>query len=134
MNSSLAYCRADQPLGEIWQILAEKRVRSVVVVDAIESESSAWGVISDLDLVAAASVRNTEAQVAAGSAARPVVSVAPGETLRRAAQLMIEHDITELIVTDTLSNRPIGVLSNSRHRHRADTSTFRAISAKVSVR
>lgn len=112
MHSGLAYCGADQPLDEVWRTMAEKRIRSVVVVmDASEPESSAWGVISDLDLVAAASVRNIGAQLAAGSAARPTVSITPNETLRRAVQVMIDHDVTELIVTDPSTSHPVGVLS-----------------------
>ena len=111
MQSSVAFCSAELPLEEIWQTMAERRLRFVIVVDGAESSSTTWGVLSDLDLLAAASVRNLCGQVAAGSAARPAVTITPGETLRRASQLMVEHDVAELIVTDPLSNRPIGVLS-----------------------
>ena len=84
-------------------------VHCVVVTD--ERDASVWGVVSDLDLVAAAGVRDLDAQSAGGSAATPALAVAPGETLQRAAQMMTEHAAAHLLVVDEESGRPVGVLS-----------------------
>jgi len=66
-------------------------------------------VVSDLDLVAAASVRELEEQVAGAAAATPALVIAPDDTLRRAAQLMVEHAVTHLVVV--ARGRPAGVIS-----------------------
>ena len=70
-----------------------------------------WGVISDLDLVAAAGVRDLDAQSAGGSAATPALAIAPDDTLQRAAQMMTEHAAAHLLVVDHASGEPVGVLS-----------------------
>ena len=70
-----------------------------------------WGIVSDLDLVAAAMVRDLADQTAGGSAATPVVMIAPHETLERAAQLMTEHGSSHLIVVEGARGLPVGVLS-----------------------
>lgn len=72
---------------------------------------SLWGVVSDLDLIAGAAVRDVEAQTAGGTAATPVVMVEPEHTLLRAAQLMTEHATFHLVVVDPGSGLPVGVLS-----------------------
>ena len=44
-------------------------------------------------------------------AATPVLTVTTSEQLARAAQLLVEHEVSHLIVIEPLSARPIGVLS-----------------------
>ena len=92
--------------------MARERVHCVVVRDADEPENTTlWGVVSDLDLVAAASVRPLAEQSAAGTAATPVVTVEPSDTVARAAQLMTEHAIAHLVVADRHTGAPMGVIS-----------------------
>jgi len=112
MRSDITVCQANQTLDEIWRMMARRRSRVAVVLDSSTSTSASWAAISDLDLLAAASVRDLHDQVAAGSAAKPVVCTVPSETLAGAARLMMEHDVTELIVLDRSTNRPIGTLSS----------------------
>lgn len=111
MNLGVVTCSRRTPLAVVARMMAEQRVHCVVVADDLESASSLWGVVSALDLVAAAGVRGLEGQVAEGSAATPALTVSPRASLQRAAQLMTEHGTTHLIVTDPASTRPIGVLS-----------------------
>ena len=101
----------DTPLSEIARIMAEYRVHAVVIADDPDDAASLWGIVSDLDLVAAASVRELEEQQAGATAASPALMVAPRESLLRAAQLLTEHATTHLVVVDPLTARPIGVLS-----------------------
>jgi CBS domain-containing protein len=86
-----------------------ERVHCVVVESGSGDAGPLWGVVSGLDLVAAASVRGLGEQTAGGSAASPVVTIPGGETLERAAQLMTEHGTTHIIVVE--HGRPVGVLS-----------------------
>jgi len=66
--------------------------------------------VSDLDLVAAASVRDLDEQTAGAAAATTPLTVRRDETIQRAAQLMTEHGATHLVVVDD-EGRPAGVLS-----------------------
>ena len=62
--------------------MSDKRVHCVVVIDDSSDERSLWGVVSDLDLVAAATVRSLDEQKAGGTAMRPAVTIAPGARAR----------------------------------------------------
>ena len=90
--------------------MAERRVHCVVVTDEADAESL-WGVVSDLDLVAAAGVRELDEQSAGATAATAALMVSPDESLQRAAQLMTEHGTAHLVVVDPASGHPVGVLS-----------------------
>jgi CBS domain-containing protein len=90
-------------------MMAEHRVHAIVVLD--DESDDLWGIVSDLDLAAAASVRDLCEQTAGASAATPALMVSPRELLLRAAQLMTEHATAHLIVVDPESGRPVGVLS-----------------------
>ena len=49
---------------------------------------------------------------AAGSAAASeFLTVTPGESLTRAAEVMVEHDTSHLVVVDAQTHRAIGVIS-----------------------
>jgi CBS domain-containing protein len=114
MHRGVLTCTREAPLIEVAELMAGHRVHCVVVEDAsaLEGEDvSLWGVVSDMDLVAAAFVRDLEGQAAGGSAATPVVMVRADETVERAAQLMTEHATAHLVVVDSDGARPVGVLS-----------------------
>jgi CBS domain-containing protein len=91
--------------------MARELVHCVVVESGSGEAGPPWGIVSDLDLVAAAIVRDLDNQSAGGSAGTPVVTVSPSETLERAAQLMTEHNTAHLVVVDPARQRPLGVLS-----------------------
>ena len=109
MHEGVITCDRDSPLTEVARLMSVERVHCVVVVD--EDPRRPWGLISDLDLTAAASVRGLTGQTAGGSAATPVVTVSPDESLERAAQLMTEHGVAHLVVVAPDNGRPVGVLS-----------------------
>jgi CBS domain-containing protein len=111
MHEGVVTCTTDTPLSTVAELMAGHNVHCVVVSDDAESAASLWGVVSDLDLVAAVGVRDLEEQSAGGSAATPALTVTLDETLRRAAQLMTEHGVTHLVVVDRSQTHPIGVLS-----------------------
>ena len=92
--------------------MTDERVHCVVVIDDPSSMRSLWGVISDLDLIAAASVRGLAEQTAGGTAMTPAVTIAPGEQLERAATLMTRHGVAHLVVVDPVEERPVGVVSS----------------------
>jgi CBS domain-containing protein len=101
----------DTPLSEIARLMADYHVHSVVIADDPADAGSLWGVVSDLDLVAAASVRELDEQVAGATAVSPALMITPDDSILRAAQLLTEHATAHLVVVDPGSSRPIGVLS-----------------------
>jgi crotonyl-CoA carboxylase/reductase len=109
MHEGVLSCSEDTPLSTVAELMAGRGVHCVVVTGA--DDRAVWGVISDLDLVAAAGVRDLDAQSAGGSAATPALAIAPGDTLQRAAQMMTEHAAAHLLVVDDVSGVPVGVLS-----------------------
>jgi CBS domain-containing protein len=108
MHEGVLSCSADTPLSAVAELMAGHGVHCVVVTDP--DNLGVWGVISDLDLVAASGVRDLEEQSAGGSAATPALAIGPDDTLQRAAQMMTEHAAAHLLVIDD-SGKPVGVLS-----------------------
>jgi CBS domain-containing protein len=111
MHPGVFNCEREEPLSEVAATMVRELVHCVVVESGSGEAGPPWGIVSDLDLVAAASVRDLNEQSAGGSAGTPVVTVSPGESLERAAQLMTEHNTAHLIVVDPSDQRPLGVLS-----------------------
>ena len=110
MTHGVITCRRDESLAEVAKVMARGHVHCVVVTDGPDDAGALWGIVSDLDLAAAASVRDLAEQTAGGTAASEVLTVGPDETLQRAAQLMTEHGTAHLVVVDG-ARQPIGVVS-----------------------
>jgi len=109
MHSGVLTCSRNASLADVAELMANHRVHCVVVTDDDE-DANLWGVVSDLDLVAASSVRDLDEQTAGATAVTAALTIAPGETVQRAAQLITEHATTHLVVVDH-ARRPIGVIS-----------------------
>jgi CBS domain-containing protein len=115
MHPGVVTCPLETPLPTVARMMALYRIHSVVVfgeeLDDVAG-NGLWGVVSDLDLVRAATAGDLDDRTAGGTAVTPVVMVEAGDTLAHAAQLMSEHEITHLVVADTESCRPIGIVSS----------------------
>jgi CBS domain-containing protein len=110
MHAGVLTCPLEASLADVAEIMAAERIHCVVVLSESSGESP-WGVVSDLDLVAAAS-RGGPALAAGALAAAPVVTVSPTDTLDRVAQLMAEYQAAHLIVADDVDGLPIGIVSS----------------------
>ena len=110
MHRGVMSCDRGASLAHVAKLMATHRVHCVVVTDDPGDAGSLWGIVSDLDLAAAASVRDLAEQTAGATAATVALTVAPSDTVQRAAQLMTEHGTTHLVVVDA-GRRPIGILS-----------------------
>lgn len=112
MHPGVITCLPRASLHDVARIMSSSRVHAVVVWGDEEDDSEGiWGVVSDLDLVAALARGATEAQSAVGVAGTPVVTVQSSDTLERAAELMTQHGITHLVVLADEGPRPAGILS-----------------------
>lgn len=113
MHQGVVTCSLYAPMSSVARTMTANRIHCVVVWNepARDEAAELWGVVSDLDLVRIASTEDLSERTAGGSAATPALMVAPGDSLRRAAQLMAEYEVTHLVVVDPKSAKPVGVLS-----------------------
>jgi CBS domain-containing protein len=114
MHPGLISCSLDSPLRTVARMMATYRVHAILVTAHGEEElpgGGPWGIVADTDLLRAAEAGDVDEQPARTIAATPVLTVASSDELARAAQLMVEHEVSHLIVIERRSGRPIGVLS-----------------------
>jgi CBS domain-containing protein len=111
MHSGLVHCTPDATLRQVASLMAEAVVHCVVVLEPPGDGAALWGVVTDLDLVAAATVRPLDDQRAGGTAMTPAVTAYPHESLESAAERMTTYDASHLVVVDDVRRRPVGVLS-----------------------
>ncbi len=113
MTSGLISCPPETPLRVVAQIMAAKRVHAVYVFDygAEDDETvGLWGIVSVVDLVAAA-LGDLDELTARDSSVTPLLTIASDERLEHAAQLLAENGVSHLAVLDPMTCRPCGVLS-----------------------
>jgi CBS domain-containing protein len=114
MHPGLISCSLDAPLRTVARMMATYRVHAILVTAHGEEAlpgGGPWGIVSDADLIRAAEAGDLDEQPARSIASTPVLAVATSEKLARAAQLMVEHEVSHLIVIERPSGRPVGVLS-----------------------
>jgi CBS domain-containing protein len=107
LQLDLIECPADADVRSIARAMAEHTVHCVVIKDV---ESGGWGIVSDLDLMAAMRPELTDATAGQLAATDPL-TVAPADTLQRVAQLMAEHQTSHAVVVDPVTSEPVGILS-----------------------
>jgi CBS domain-containing protein len=111
MRPEIMTCPPETSLASVARMMTANHVHAVVV-SGIESvrggERLTWGLVTALDLVAAALPGGGAAE-AADLASSEIVTVEAGEPLARAAQLMLEHQLTHLMVV--VGGEPVGIVS-----------------------
>lgn len=105
MNPGVLTCLPVTPLRSVARMMARHHVHAIVVFGS-DDRLRPWGVISDLDLVAAIGTHANAGAVAAS----PVVTVTTELTLIHAARLLAENETGHLLVIND-AGLPIGVLS-----------------------
>jgi CBS domain-containing protein len=113
MHRGIVTAPVDATVSEVAATLARERIHCVVVGGVLhrhDAEHLTWGVLSDLDLMAALASGDEGAR-AGNLAVTDAVTVATTDTLVEAAQLMAEHQVAHLVVVDAATDRPVGVLS-----------------------
>lgn len=114
MHPGLISCSPDTPLRAVARMMATYRVHAILVTAHGAEElpgGGVWGVVSDTDLLRAAQSGELDGKVSRVLAAKPVLTTTTEDELARAAQLMVEHGISHLIVAEPHTARPIGMLS-----------------------
>jgi CBS domain-containing protein len=113
MTTGVIRCAPHTPLRHVAAIMAEEHVHAVYVFDYGDEDDvtqELWGLVSDLDLVAAAR-GDIDARTAHDASVTPLIDVRSDDSLDRAAQLMSEYGVSHLAVLDPGTRTPVGVLS-----------------------
>ena len=112
MHRGVVTCARQTSLVTVAHLMATQRIHCVAVVAVMPNgDLKLCGVVSDRDVLAAAVAGDLSEDTAAGCAATEVVAVTPEDRLVRAAELMDEYGLTHLVVVESGTTIPIGVLS-----------------------
>ena len=105
MRPEMLTCPADAPLRD-GRADDGRRARPlrVIVSGGGAGRDRDWGIVSDMDLMRAAR-EDIDERTASWAAVSEFLSVSPDEPLERAVQMMIEHDVTHLVVVDPGTTR-----------------------------
>lgn len=115
MHRGLITCRQDAALGQVAVMLTQHHVHALVVVDR---DRRPIGLISDFDLLAgewlsadSESLAVMRKLTAGDLMSHPITSVEASVPLTEAARLMLEKDISRLLVTE--DGKPAGMIAGS---------------------
>jgi predicted transcriptional regulator len=108
MHHGIFGCNSGASLPEVAAIMSTHHVHALVVHHDAGRPAE---IVSDMDVIAGAACR--DAFCAGDIAGTEALSIPGDRSLRDAAQLMAEHGVTHLIVRDTASGQPIGVISTT---------------------
>ena len=113
MHPGVLTCTPETTLRDVARMMARYRIHAVVVYsDEQEDRVGVWGIVSEADLIAAAAADEIDTRTAGGTARTPLITVHPGEPLRRAAELMHEYHVTHAVVVSSSRELPLGVVSS----------------------
>ena len=114
MHPGILACQPDASLTEVAQTMATHHVHCLAVVGISHEEPpcGVWSVISDLDLIRAG-IHEGETQSAREIAQQPLVTVESSLPLREAGKLMLRDGVSHLVVIESGTQRPIGILSSA---------------------
>lgn len=108
MHTGMLTTDPTTPLRVVARLMVEGRVHAIAVADPDHARRP-WGIITDLDIAAAAAEGVDET---AGEAAKhDVVTISASDSLSWAALQMIEHGVSHLVVVDPNTGHPIGIIS-----------------------
>ena len=108
MHAGLISCRPEDPLRTVARLMATYRLHAVLVTG---HDDGGWGVVSDGALLRAAEEGSVDEVTAAAVAETPVLTVATSDDLADVAHTMAEQDVSHVVVVESHSQQPLGVLS-----------------------
>jgi CBS domain-containing protein len=113
MHPGILTCPPTTPLRRVARMFAAYNVHCVVVFDSADDREldELWGIVTDLDLVQAASHGGFDDRTAGGSAKTPVVRVSGRDSLEQAVEVMTAHGTSHVVVVEPDTMQPVGILS-----------------------
>jgi CBS domain-containing protein len=112
MHPGILTCEPDVGVSEVARMMATHHVHCIAVVGISygNPECYVWGIVSDLDLLGAG-IGGEPGTTARDLANQPVITVKATTPLREAGQLMLQHGVSHLVVSDPETQRPTGIIS-----------------------
>lgn len=112
MRPGVFWCPPETHLAGLAQTLVSHRIHCVIIgrFEGQDEGDRPWGIVSDLDVVATAA-RDAHEDMAWSVARSAPVTITPDDSLKHAAEIMAEHQLTHLVVVQPESGQPEGVLS-----------------------
>jgi CBS domain-containing protein len=109
MSRGIVVCLADTPIPAAARAMTERRSRSLVVVEPM---GQPLGVVTGIDLLA---VFQDADATTVRDLVQPPLTIGPDETLREAADRLLEHETHRLVVVDPANpeGMPLGLVSTS---------------------
>jgi CBS domain-containing protein len=112
MHPGLITCRPGDPLRTVARLMANYRVHAVFVTAHRDGEEGdRWGVVTDVAILRAARAGSIDEVTAGAVLESPVLSVSSSNDLDAVADLMVERELTHVVVVESHTKRPVGVLS-----------------------
>jgi len=115
MHPGVYTCQPNATLGQVAVLLTQHKVHALVVTD---QEERPVGIISDYDLLAGEwlsvddeSLTTMRQLTASDLMSYPVDTVETDTSVKEAAKVLVEKDISRLLVTE--NGRPVGVISTT---------------------
>ncbi len=108
MHHGVLTCGPEDSLIDVAAIMANHRVHAVLISD--RGGGRPLGVVSDLDVVAAAA-RGDDHPTAREAAGREPLTISSDAPVQDAARLMSDRGVSHLVVVDSASGYPAGVIS-----------------------
>lgn len=115
MRAGIVACSSEDPAAKVARMMASHQVHCIFVMHEGQGDTHdayVWGIISDLDLMRAV-LSGEHAETAGAIAREPMITVKPEMSLTEATALMVKHKVTHLVVVDSETLRPTGVLSTT---------------------
>ena len=109
MQLGLFSCPPDTDLRALARMMVERSIHCVVV-RGLQDAPKAYGIVSDLDLLAG--LDDPQARVARDVVNPEVVSVQPDNTLETAAHVMAARGTAHLVVLSPETGFPVGMISS----------------------
>ncbi len=109
MRIGIVTCEPDTSLRDACRIMVSYQIHSLLVGNPA-SAGSPWGIVTDMDIAAAATSDSSKV-TAADLASRLLITVPANETLSAAAHAMVDHKCSHLLAVQPETGRPVGVIS-----------------------
>lgn len=113
MHRGVIFCERRATAHELADTMIARGVHSVAVLGRAQNDrhdATVWGIVSDVDLLAAA--LDPEAPATAGDLARqPVIVIRADRPIGEAAATMATYRANHLVVIDPETQAPIGFIS-----------------------
>lgn len=110
MHHGVLTCAPETPLREAARTMARYRVHALLV-GGDEPGRGVWGVVSDVDVLAAIDRGDLAEMTAGGSARSPLVVVHGTDPLRLVARRLREKRTTHAVVVGERDDEPVGIVS-----------------------